>query len=119
MFTVYPDQLREKADLIKQEIRLRKEACEELRSAMNALSGMASMEDQVKELSVTISKEEEKIGDLCRLYSGLIQIIERYEGSERGNINNIEGAAQRILSIIGKVIIEVLRIPAIIYFISR
>lgn len=117
MFTVYPNRLREYANTIQQEIHLRKDAIDELRSASSVLSGMASMEEQVKELNRLIQEEEKKVSDLCRLYSMYMQIIERYEGTENININNLEEAAHRIAAII-RVIIDVLRIPAIIAFIS-
>lgn len=117
MFTVYPNRLREYVNTIQQEILIRKEACEELQSAANVLSGMASMEEPVKEFNKLIREEERKIADLCRLYSIYMQIIERYEGTERNNINNLEETAQRIVAIINRVIIEILKIPAIIRFI--
>ena len=117
MFTVYPNRLREYANTIQQEIHIRKEACVELQSVVNALSGMASMEDQAKALQALIKEEEEKIASLCRLYSMYMQIIERYEGPERNNINNLEEVAQRIVAIINRVVIDVLKIPAIIRFI--
>ena len=101
MFVVYPDNLRNTAERILNEIRLRSEAYNKLQSACNALSNMSSMDEQVNRLKQQMKGLEEQISALCRLHSLVEEVRYLYERAERRVCDNAEGVRtenERIVS---------------------
>ena len=111
MFVVYPDQLRNSADRIREEICLRNEAYEKIDSACRELNRMSSMDEQVSKLRQQLKGLEQEISALCRMYSLLEEIRYTYERTEKMIVNEAEGVGEENARIIRRQRIRNIVIP--------
>ncbi|MBR3637294.1 MAG: hypothetical protein IKN45_05145 [Lachnospiraceae bacterium] len=119
MFVVYPDNLRNNAEKVQEEIRLRNEAYEKLQRSCNALSNMSSMDEQVNRFRQLLKGLENQISALCRMHSLMEEIRYRYEKEERKVVNDAEGVREENESIIRRQHIRHVAVPSGIQIVRR
>lgn len=116
MFYINPDNLRNSCEDLQREIHLREEACEIINSAARNLGEMSSMEEQVAKLKMLLRAMEERISELCRIYSAIQEICYRSDMEERAILNNLEGIGNSNSSIIARQHIREILIPGVFRF---